>query len=126
MENKLFENAYFGKAYKTRDGRKALFLYTTNYNGTTWYDCHVNNETVSFPYMSDGLMVGHRKDFQQWEEDIISEWEEPIDEDELDRLAEQSEKEQIRTAKQCEALGQCYGFDFQTGFKAGYRRAKEG
>lgn len=49
---------------------------------------------------------------------------EPIDEEELDRLAKQSEQEQIRIAKQCERLGQCYGFDFQTGYKEGYRQAK--
>lgn len=115
MEN-IFENAYFGKEYKTRDGRKALFH--RNANNRTWY---LITEDINdrIPYNADGTCVGDSC------HDIVSEWEEPINEDKLDRFANKKLLEEIKIAKQSESLGQCYGVDFVSGFKAGYKAAKK-
>lgn len=79
MENR-FENAYFGKPYKTRDGHRALFH--RNANDKIWYlfteDIHER-----IPYNADGTCRGDDC------HDIISEWQEEISDEELEELAEE-------------------------------------
>lgn len=84
--NNIFENAYFGKPYKTRDGRKALYL------GKIKEDTkplkHILNiegrgsikDTSEF--LNDGSAFGIDSQF-----DIVSEWQEEINEVKLDKLA---------------------------------------
>ncbi len=83
MEKNIFENAYFGKSYKTRDGKKAIYI--NNLSDYTYHhqlalcngDIEVYDNFGTRSYGGNGL-------------DIVSEWqEEPITEEELDKLAEQ-------------------------------------
>lgn len=115
MEN-IFENAYFGKAYKTRDERKAIYI-----NEST-----IDKGAVLIVY-EDSLST-HRimKDGHYWAtpniesgNDIVSEWQEEINEVELEKIA-------------LEAVPRSYPFDMtdvaepkREAFKAGYRKAKE-
>lgn len=120
MKN-IFENAYFGKAYKTRDGRKALYQQKDidKPGSYVWID-----DIDGIFYIGvDGFYLDNNKE-SKW--DIVSEWEEDIDEEELDRLAYKKLLEEIKIAKQSESLGQCYGVDFVSGFKVGYKTAKKG
>lgn len=78
MEN-VFENAYFGKLYKTRDGRKSVFV--KNYG--------IDNNKIIYEngthYVgNNGRIYANVTD----RNDIVSEWKESIDEEELDKLAE--------------------------------------
>lgn len=127
MDN-IFENAYFGKAYKTRDGSKAIFICERT-NCAVWdldrpYACVIEGYGEIWNYFPNGRLYFVEK--FETENDIISEWEEPINEDELDKLANKKMLEEIKIAKQSESLGQCYGVDFVSGFKVGYRAAKKG
>lgn len=125
MEN-IFENAYFGKAYKTKDGTRVTFIEQRYEDDFSIHipKCKYSIETTH-RYNSKGEFYLGNGEYGHGALDIISEWQEPVDEEKLDKLAEESEKEQISIAKQCESLGKCYGFDYITGFKAGYRKAKE-
>lgn len=127
MEKNIFENAYFGKPYKTRDGSKAIFMCKRrNFDQDRPYACIVEGYDDIFSYYPNGRLYFLEK--FETENDIISEWEEEINEDELDKLAEEYELKQRAIVKQGYALGQCIGFDYITGFKDGYRyrKAKEG
>lgn len=130
MEN-TFKDAYFGKSYKTRDGRKAIYLFVRNMyeenknyfsKDDIWHILIIEGKHSYTPYYANGSVIGLSDDC---EDDIVSEWEEEINEGELDELAEESLKEQIQIAKHYESLGQCYGFSYESGFKEGYRKAKE-
>lgn len=66
MKN-IFKDACFGKAYKTRDGKKAILIRPKTY--------HVILEDLTeYSVMKDGLAY----DFMATSYDIVSEWEEPI------------------------------------------------
>lgn len=67
MEN-IFENAYFGKAYKTRDGKKALF---SRKDGDTF---DLETEECYNPVRSDGSFLFTKEGYESCG-DIISEWE---------------------------------------------------
>lgn len=82
----IFENAFFGKVYKTRDGRKAIYL------GSFYDDKHFPHKIAvencgTYGYPDDGTYIKEH-DYL----DIVSEWSESIDEekeqlkDELDAL----------------------------------------
>lgn len=89
MEN-IFERACFGKPYRTRDGRKAIYFYQTERN--KWHELIVEGETISLPYQDNGLAVGQHLNNSEWPEDIVSEWQDEISEEEyknkLDELYE--------------------------------------
>lgn len=97
MKN-IFENAYFGKVYKTRDGRKAIFLYSTEKKlfkeYLLCYTLFIEDETDFYHYDTDGLNFsgGYAEledgTIEYWGTDIVSEWEEPINEEKLEELAE--------------------------------------
>lgn len=123
MEN-IFENALFGKMYRTRDGRKAIYV---GFNPLTNYvmlviDAFEPSFFDSIAYYPDGaIAMGEMNNSK----DIVSEWEDPINEDKLSELANKKLLEEIKIAKQSESLGQCYGVDFVSGFKNGYKAAKK-
>lgn len=105
---KMFENAYFGKAYKTRDGRKALYI---QYDNVMDKHCFLP-EDDRFTYCFDDGMVSESETCV----DIISEWQEEVNEEELHMLA-------LEFANNVDILHPgCAAF---CGFKAGYRKAKE-
>lgn len=83
--NNIFKNAYFGKAYKTRDGKKALYW---RYDGH-YHSLITDNNCPFQPWCDEaGKDHGWKKDAEESPLDIISEWNEEINEEELDELAE--------------------------------------
>lgn len=85
MKN-IFENAYFGKAYKTRDGRKAIYI----------KECFFCSTDVLLSYEGSSALHRVTENGQYWAtpnsnspDDIVSEWHEEINEEELDNLAEE-------------------------------------
>lgn len=113
----IFENAYFGKAYKTRDGRKSLYLgsfYRLNGEKVVLaVEDSVDNLLYVYP---DGWYdpindIGDRKENDL---DIVSEWQEPIDEKKLKNLS-YDEAQLYSVVK---------NKDWQEGFEAGYRYRK--
>lgn len=73
MTENIFENAYFGKPYKMRNDKKAIFH--RNANNRTWYlICEEIHDRI--PYDSNGICRGDSC------YDIISEWEEEINQEE--------------------------------------------
>lgn len=115
MEKNIFENAFFGKAYKTRDGRKVIFLRTFVGHG---YNHYVSTGDLEYSVREDGKVDKH---LYPYEEDIVSEWEEEINEEELEKLAKRNNiYDRFADDFECENY---YGFI--EGFKIGYRKAKE-
>lgn len=114
--NNIFENAHFGKTYRTRDGRKAIYFCQTEID--KWHELIVEGETVSLPYRDNGLLVGQYPKDPEWPEDIVSEWIEPIDEKELSELAWKCAESMDIPCR--------YEVPVIEGFKAGYRKAMEG
>lgn len=88
MEN-IFNDAYFGKLYKTRDGRKVLYHSYNNIYPDNPYEHH-HNLILEKPY-EDSLWIycndyGHTEEHINGEwlnvtnSDIVSEWGEPFNE----------------------------------------------
>lgn len=77
----IFENAYFGKMYKTRDGRKAIYIQEDC--------CIVEGNIDAFSYFDDGHFSIPLKECGI---DIVSEWQEPINEEKLDEGLNKAKK----------------------------------
>lgn len=77
MKNNIFEGAYFGKAYKTRNGR------IVRYCGKQSSMYVLEDDGVAVDYFSDGTFLTSGES----EFDIVSERQEPINEEELNKLA---------------------------------------
>lgn len=114
MKN-VFENAKFGDRFITRDGHKALYI-------TKDSDIHklcIENGYVLY-YNGDGTY----NCFNEFDDyDIVAELNEPIDENELDMIAEKNNPYEMI------GLYETYYADkfhliFNEGFKFGYRKAK--
>ena len=115
----IFENAYFGKLYRTRDGRKAAFV--------NWDD----RRTRVFLYVKERDMEFYGEEMYELDgttsrgnkpHNIVSEWIEPINEEKLDMLAEHwcpesgsYRKDDIETQKV-----------IRNAYKAGYYKGWEG
>lgn len=88
-----FKNAYFGKAYKTRDGRKAIYckyemiygVVPNSEHSITKHLLLINNMQFVNVF-EDGTTVKEK----EYPNDIVSEWQEPIDEEKLNKIATES------------------------------------
>lgn len=109
MKN-IFKNAYFGKQYKTRDGRKAI--YTIMSCDSHWLA--IQDTSFTWEYNDNGELITGIDNAMN----IISEWDEEIDEEELDKLATEYVKN-IYQDDYCDFLEQ-----EGEAFKAGYRKAR--
>lgn len=118
--NNIFENAYFGKAQKTRDGRQAI--YTIMSCGSHWLT--IQDTSFTWEYNDNGKLASNIDNAL----DIVSEWEETINEEELDRLAEEyiqgfdyaiEISPNLLSLKKDRALAKSM-------FKVGYKAAKKG
>lgn len=86
MEN-IFKNAYFGKPYRTRSGEKALYShYDDNYN------LHELFTYSQFVWVDNEGFVDEEHLELNDPNDIVSEWQEEINEVELDKLAIEEKK----------------------------------
>ena len=73
MKN-IYENAYFGKAYKTRSGQKAIYLFSSG--GGAYCITEEFKNTVRY-FNLDGIPYDF--EFSKYRgEDIVGEWQEPI------------------------------------------------
>lgn len=112
----IFENAYFGKAYKTRDGRKAI--YTIASCGSHWLV--IQDTSFTWEYNDNGKLVSDIGNIM----DIVSEWQEEIDEEKLNRLAEEYFLNTYNNGVKDPNLEIINEKEFAVAdFKAGYREA---
>lgn len=117
MEKNIFENAYFGMAYKTRDGRKGLYI---GVNPLTNYVMLVidNFEPSVFDgvaYYPDGTIVMGETNNP---EDIVSEWHGDVNINHLEKLAKEYSLWLADVPIQEQR--------FIDGFEEGYKAAKRG
>ena len=84
MDN-IFENAYFGKPYKTRDGRKAVYIKCSK-NSNIHYLIIENDFMSKRAYFEDGH---HAFDRNNMKEDIVCKYQEHVDKEKLDELSNQ-------------------------------------
>lgn len=125
MSENIFEDVKFGDKFVTRDGRVALFIVKLNISKTkTCYRCIIEDEDDTFyDYDKNGLDVDSW--YTELEDgtgiDVLGKWQEPVDDEELDKLAEEYIDDGYK------------GSDFtvhikkegqKEGFKAGYKKAK--
>lgn len=109
--NNIFSKAYFGKAYRTRNDRKAIYLFSV---GCGVYCITENFQNKIRYYHFSGIPYDF--EFSKYRgDDIVSEWQEPIDEMKLDELAK-DEAQLYSVVKSKE---------WQEGFKAGFHKVIE-
>lgn len=110
----IFEKAKFGDKFRTRDGRTAVYIkeYYSSLWGRNMHELLIENEGFE-DYESDGRADVHDGELPI---DIIGKWQEPINEEELDRLA----MEYIK-GKQVPAIR----VSAYNAYRVGYRKAKE-
>lgn len=113
MKN-IFEKAYFGKVYETRDYRKVIFIHKKR-------NCYYLRDEFDYciEVCCDGRTHYFDKDIDS-PDDIISEWKKTIDEEELDKLACEEYPDYPLPFGEYESCD-----DLRDAFKAGYRKAKE-
>lgn len=123
MEN-IFENAKFGDRFMTRDGRMAIFLAHNEYNSDTSFFITSDWDRNAID-RSPSLLTydGH---FSKKEDgDIVSEWDDPIDEEKLDKLlSEYCSTIPNEDYSHNKAERFFYINGIKKGFKTGYRAAK--
>lgn len=109
----IFENAKFGDKFRSRDGE--LNIYVRCFNGELGYHYLLRSDHVApLPFNDEGSVRFFNKSL-----DIVGKWEEPIDEDELDRMANKLYPDfQFRG---CSVSNNSE----RKAFKAGYRKALE-
>lgn len=116
MENNknIFEGAKFGDKFLTRDGRIALYLHEcTRIFGK---DCghHLVIFTDADAYASNGKLWCDKDLKEESEYDIVSRYQEPIDEEKLDEVA----------TDYTNNVGQGNWQELEA-YKAGFRKAME-
>lgn len=113
MEN-IFKNAYFGKAYKTKEGKKALYIGVDDYSPI--HLLFVDDWFNIYDYNNEGFALDDDSTpMSECNLNIVSEWSEEINEEELDKLANE-----YVCNYGCERYD-----DGVEAYKAGYRKAKE-
>lgn len=108
MEN-IFKDAKFGDKFRTRDGRMAILLQTHN---CAVIAINFDSYAVTHDYKMDGTSVFNCHDL-----DIVSKWQEPINEKELKELARHFADDEMNISIS-ERNGR------YAGYQAGYRKAK--
>lgn len=122
IKKNIFENAYFGKPYKTRDGRKAIFkFFIPNSNMVRVSIMEYTNNEWDYNLFIDGTSTDKELADIHKDWDIISEWQEPIDEEKLNELAEEKNPHDICGSNY--EVGKYFGFI--DGFEAGYKQGWE-
>lgn len=147
-QNNIFKNAYFGKAYKTRDGKKAIYHGSEEHksgDGRIWlyhylmlepeisdflgknevinlYEAYINDNGIgrfaNLKYCKgSGANAGY---------DIISEWKEEINDEELDSLAAEWVADNGKVYVIEEDVMELTDFDTaRAAYKAGFKKTKE-
>lgn len=117
MEN-IFKDAHLGKAYKTRAGHKAVF-----------YNHHAAYASERAKYVT--MILENREGIYRWYYDgtafegqeyldIISEWQEEVNDEEIKKLAEDYISEHFEEYEPLVTWGEKIAV-----YKAGYKKALE-
>lgn len=88
----MFENAYFGKQYKLKNGKKAIYV-----NKGSFHYLAVEGKYDNCAYYDNGTYYYDTYD----ELNVVSEWKEEINEEKLDELAD------AETFKKSEEFDNC-------------------
>lgn len=121
----IFENAKFGDKFRTRNGRMAVYYSRTlNYFGFVLIHQKIGDLNHACIYEVDCLgEVYHELDKGTDDLDIISKWQDPINEEELDNMATLYRNEVVKSCNyNKDEL--CF-LDIDKAYIAGYRAAKE-
>lgn len=122
----IFENAYFGKSYKTRNGRKAIFykgVFTRARKESNYVTLLLEEDNDLIQGFHTYKLDGTAHDGHTYL-DIISECQEKISDEELDRLAlEYCNKQWATNYKSLDEITDDLDLQAICDFKAGYREA---
>lgn len=144
--NNIFENAYFGKPYRTRDGKKAFYHGSKKHksgDGKVWIYHYLMVEPETINVLGEDVIINHYDAYINDNGigrlanlkyckdsgvnagyDITSEWQEEISEEELDKLAETEANNTVGYWRYDSTdLHKWYGF--RDGFKVGIRKVLE-
>lgn len=124
--NNIFKHRYLGKPYKTSDGRKAIYKYRFTDSRRTTYCLSIEGFDNDLEYTPNGQSLYSSN------LDIVSEWQDEINEEELEEYAESvSESFWLDDMEMFDGnplekdiyyvCAKCY----KAGIKTGYRKAKE-
>lgn len=116
MDN-IFENAKFGDRFRTRDGQMVIYGKRSIFREELHWIHSKDNHT--YRVYDDGYVSKDKED----DLDIVSLWQEPIDEKELEEMALHDVIEYNKEIGNVMTPEQ--EFFYQEGFNAGYRKAKE-
>lgn len=109
----IFENAYFGKAYMLKDGRKAIYVR----HKRNFHEVLVHGTYDIYNYNNDGTLSGWTEPTNS---DVVSEWQEEIDEKELNKLAYAVFPDEEDDEDSCAV--NLINFSLRNAYKKGYRR----
>lgn len=116
MKN-IFENAYFGKAYKTRDGRKAIYGGNNNSRlHSLMFQTKDDEDVFLGLYNSDGLYVMAKNANHL---DIVSEWENLFDENKMNTILDDA----VKLRETAEGRKETGGWYWRKWAEWGYRKA---
>lgn len=118
--NNIFKNAYFGKPYKTKSGNKALYIGVDDYSPI--HLLFVDDWFSMYDYNSEGFALDTDSNpMPECDLNIVSEWQEEVDEDKLDKILDEAEK--MRDS----AIGrkETGGWYWRNWAEWGYRKALE-
>lgn len=127
-KNNIFDGAYLGKQYRTRDGRKAILISYNQRKPMEPYVCAVAC------YLDDSIKsncynfneFGRRRTDLISDSDIVAEWHEEINDEEVDSLAAEWVADNGKVYVIEEDVMELTNFDTaRAAYKAGYRKAKE-
>ena len=119
----MFKNAYFGKAYKTRDGRKAIYI---SQESVYPFRHALSLGGVSYAMYNDNGKYDMLVQLDNYQADIVSEWqEEEIDEEHLDNLAYDYNEERQHNYwwEDDYTVCVCEASEVRKAFEAGYKAA---
>ena len=123
--NNMFKNAYFGKAYKTRGGRKAVYI---SHESVYPFRYALSLGGVSCAMYKDNGTYDMLVQLDNYQADIVSEQQEEIDEEHLDDLAyDYNEKRQHNYWWENDyTVCVCEVSEVRKAFEAGYKAAMKG
>ena len=130
IKKNIFENAYFGKPYKTRDGRKAIFLQLDtivdedgNDLGNLAYVYTLQDGEYSVALngidTSENDIILKNINTIELNHDIVSEWSEEITDEELDKLADHEYPDDDDDDTPLNGID---NYELREAFKAGFRK----
>lgn len=112
----IFDKAKFGDKFKTRDGRMAVYISHFYEEYRCFEENGINHKLMvkdcSRPlwYYDDG-----KGDFPNQDMYIVSRWEEPINDEEIEEIANSQNRIKLFYTQQLKDV-------WKSGFKAGYKK----